>query len=645
MADVNLGTAYVTITASTKGMVKDINAALNGVASEGSKAGNDTGKRFGGGLASAASSGIEKLKSGLHALAPVGKAIGDGVVAGLKGAGVAIGAVASGIAALGKQSLELTAEYEQLAGGTQLLFGEAARSVIWASQEAYATLGMNQNEYLQQVNGFAIGLKTALGGDEQAAAQLAMRVVQAEADVAAATGVSSEAIQNAFNGIMKGNFTMLDNLQLGIVPTQEGFQAMIDSVNAWNEANGNATNYTIDNLADCQAALVDYVAMQGLAGHAGEGAASTISGSVGMMQAAWQNFLGTLSGSTDDIEGAIEGVVNSVSLVVENVMPAIEMFLDMIAYALPSMLEKILPVVQSVIMRIVELIPQLMPFMVDAINQAVTMIADVLPGIFPVVIDSLILILTNLIQVVCDMLPTLIPLLLDAAIQLFLALAQAVPMVLDALLGALDALLGGAISGVIGAIGDMLSAGLEFIGGLLDGVTQGAVNILSFFGELPGKILSALGDIGSMLLDAGASIMQGLLDGIMGGFSGIADFVGGIGGWIVEHKGPPSYDAKMLVENGMLIMQGLGTGLVSGFEREVVPAMDRINRGIADEFSGSSMTRGLQADVRYNAAGDWRNVMGERPVVILNDAVLNDDYEMRQSALSLLKDIRRAAVQ
>ena len=141
------------------------------------------------------------------------------------------------------------------------------------ARNAYETVQMSQNDYLQQVNGFATGLKTALGGNVQAAAELADKVITAEADVVAATGNTQEAVQNAFNGIMKSNFTMLDNLQLGIAPTKEGFQQLIDKVNEWNAENGEATAYTIDNLADCQAALVDYIEMQGLAGYAANEAA------------------------------------------------------------------------------------------------------------------------------------------------------------------------------------------------------------------------------------------------------------------------------------------------------------------------------------------------------------------------------------
>jgi hypothetical protein len=135
-----------------------------------------------------------KLGSGLKTAAKIGTA--------------AVGMASTAIVGLTKQAVESYAEYEQLVGGAELMFGKAYDTVAKNAQNAYKTVQMSQNEYLQQVNGFATGLKTALGGNEQAAADLSHRIIQAEADVIAATGNTAENVQNAFNGIMKSNFTI-----------------------------------------------------------------------------------------------------------------------------------------------------------------------------------------------------------------------------------------------------------------------------------------------------------------------------------------------------------------------------------------------------------------------------------------------------
>lgn len=228
----------------------------------------------------------------------VASGIGKTVVAVSKVAIAGVIAASTAVGALTTMSVNAYGDFEQLVGGAELLFGDAFATVQKNAQEAYSTVQMSQNEYLQQVNGFAIGLKTALGGNEQAAADLSHKIIKAEADIVAATGNSQEAVQNAFNGIMKSNYTMLDNLQLGITPTKEGMQEVIDKVNEWNTANGNATSYMIDNLADCQAALVDYVEMQGLAGYAANEAAGTIQGSLAAIKASWQNLVVGLSDDT-----------------------------------------------------------------------------------------------------------------------------------------------------------------------------------------------------------------------------------------------------------------------------------------------------------------------------------------------------------
>lgn len=242
---------------------------------------------------------------------------GGAIVAGMK-------KLADVVTDIGKASYESYKSYEQLAGGAQLMFGDAYDFVAEKARNAYKTVQMSQNDYLQQVNGFATGLKTALGGNVQAAAELADKVITAEADVVAATGNTQEAVQNAFNGIMKSNFTMLDNLQLGITPTKEGFQQLIDKVNEWNAENGEATAYTIDNLADCQAALVDYIEMQGLAGYAANEAAGTIEGSTASMKAAWQNLATGMADSSADMEGLTKDFVDSVFTAGKNIIPRVQ---------------------------------------------------------------------------------------------------------------------------------------------------------------------------------------------------------------------------------------------------------------------------------------------------------------------------------
>lgn len=246
-------------------------------------------------------------------------------------ANLASGAIIAGVkklagvvADVGKAAYTSYARYEQLAGGAQLMFGDAYDFVVEKARNAYKTVQMSQNDYLQQVNGFATGLKTALGGNVQAAAELADKVITAEADVVAATGNTQEAVQNAFNGIMKSNYTMLDNLQLGITPTKEGFQQLIDKVNEWNAENGEATAYTIDNLADCQAALVDYIEMQGLAGYAANEAAGTIEGSTASMKAAWQNLATGMADSSADMEGLTKDFVDSVFTAGKNIVPRVQ---------------------------------------------------------------------------------------------------------------------------------------------------------------------------------------------------------------------------------------------------------------------------------------------------------------------------------
>ena len=254
----------------------------------------------------------------------ISKKMGKGLK---KAASVGITAITS----LGTVAIKTFSDFEQLAGGAKLMFGDAFETVMENAKNAYETVQLSQNEYLQQVNGFATGLKTALGGNEQAAAELAHNIVKAEADIIAATGNTAENVQNAFNGIMKSNFTMLDNLQIGITPTKEGFQEVIDKVNEWNEANGQATEYQMGNLADMQSALVDYIEMVGMSGYAQNEAAGTILGSFASMKAAASDFATALVDENGDVDGSFNKLKETAFTFFDNLKPRIIAFLEAIS--------------------------------------------------------------------------------------------------------------------------------------------------------------------------------------------------------------------------------------------------------------------------------------------------------------------------
>lgn len=201
--------------------------------------------------------------------------------------------------------------------------GSAYDFMMGRADEAYKNVQMSASEYMAQVVGLGAGLKQSLGGDAQAAAELADKIITAEADVVAATGRPMEAVQNAFNGVLRGNYSMLDNLGIGIKASKEGMKDVIDAVNDWNKAQGKATKYRQGNLADEQAALVDYIEMVGYAGYAEREALGTLEGSFAATKASWKDMLVEF-GRGGNIQKAMGKLVTAGKAVVTNLIPVVK---------------------------------------------------------------------------------------------------------------------------------------------------------------------------------------------------------------------------------------------------------------------------------------------------------------------------------
>lgn len=126
----------------------------------------------------------------------------------------AITAVSTGMGVLLKNSVSNYAEYEQLVGGIETLFKNSSDKVIKYAKNAYITAGLSANAYMETVTGFTASLLQSLAGDTEKAAEMADMAIQDMSDNANKMGTSMEAIQNAYSGFAKSNYTMLDNLNI-----------------------------------------------------------------------------------------------------------------------------------------------------------------------------------------------------------------------------------------------------------------------------------------------------------------------------------------------------------------------------------------------------------------------------------------------
>ncbi len=126
---------------------------------------------------------------------------------------------------------------------------------------------------------------------------------------------------------------------------------------------------------------------------------------------------------------------------------------------------------------------------------------------------------------------------------------------------------------------------------IVNGAAAMGNGLLTFFYNLPGRIVGAVGNLGSLLYDAGWNIMVGFWNGLVGMWNKIANFISGIAGWISSHKGPIEFDAVLLYPHGRAVMGGLVHGLQDGMPG-LNQQLSRVTSTIAGTHVGSGTSRG-----------------------------------------------------
>lgn len=248
---------------------------------------------------------------------------GDVLAADLVGKGISL--AFDGLKKLGGAIKDFTTdavmsygEIEQLRGGIETLFGESAPKVLADADAAFKTAGMSATDYMETSIQSAASLINSLGGDQAKAAELMNMSITDMADNVNKMGTSMEAVQNAYRGFSRGNFTMLDNLALGFAGTKEGMQDLLDKA---QEISG--IEYDISSYSDIVEAIHVVQDEMGITGTTSREAAETIQGSLGAMKSAWDNLVAGIADPNADFGALITNFTDSAETALDNIVPAV----------------------------------------------------------------------------------------------------------------------------------------------------------------------------------------------------------------------------------------------------------------------------------------------------------------------------------
>jgi phage-related protein len=253
--------------------------------------------------------------------------IGDGIKNKLgiaaKAGVAAVAAVGTATVAIGKTALDAYSNYEQLVGGIDTLFKASSGKMQQYAANAYQTAGVSANRYMEISTSFAAALISSLGGNTEAAADMANTAITDMSDNANKMGTSLETVQEAYMSLSRGNYEMLDSLKLGYGGTKSELQRLLADAEKFSAAQGKVRDFSVDSYSDIVEAIHIVQDEMGITGTTAEEAATTIEGSVNMAKAAWENWLAGLGNEDADMEGLTDQLVQSVVIAGKNIIPRV----------------------------------------------------------------------------------------------------------------------------------------------------------------------------------------------------------------------------------------------------------------------------------------------------------------------------------
>lgn len=416
----------------------------------------------------------------------LGDTLKSGLAAGAKAAGVALAAVGAASVKLVKDVIQQTGELEQNLGGAESVFGEYADRIVKTGEDAYKNLGLSQSEYLATANKMGALLQGS-GFEAAEAADITEKAMQRAADMASVMGIELSSAMESVAGAAKGNFSMMDNLGVAINDT---------SIKAYALENGlGEVATTQDKVNVAMQMFLDKTKQYD--GNFAKEATKTISGSFGLLSAAWTSMIAGLGNSEADIQKLVGNVVDAFDAVVQNVEPVVENIVE----SLPSVVEAIIPALE-----------RLTPKLLESGLKIIQTLSKSLLNNLPIILDSAGKILLELANGFMRELPRILKIGLEIVVKLAQGIAEATPTLIPQIIEI--------VTEIVQILTDpknlmpLIEAAFAIITALINGLLspESLNKMIEMLPQIVENIVDILIDSIDLLLDAAVALIEALCD-------------------------------------------------------------------------------------------------------------------------------------
>ena len=527
-----------------------------------------------------------KTKNSKNAVKGFAQTIGAGLGTAAGIAATALTTTAIAIGNLTKASVDAYAEFEQLDGGLRSMITneEDVNRVLKDSEEAYLTLTMSQNQYLNAFESSYSLVKSGLE-DQNNAIEYTNKVLQLSSDLYNTYGKSTEYYQGAIEWALKGTFSYLDNLNIGIIGTKEGFIEAANASGLFEEEIKNINQLSNEDIINV---IQKYAEEAGAWEKTQKEASETIIGSLNMVKATWNNFVAGLSKDGADLDGLIDNLVSSVITFSGQIIPVIIRTLGGIAEALPKLVE-----------QIAKELPTLLQSILPGLVQAVITLTRSLVANLPQIINILFGAIVELSIAATKMLPDILNALIVATLMIIDGLAKALPdlmpIIVEAILGIIPVLIENTPL--------FIKVGLQLLLGLIEGILTSIPQLVISAWEIIKSIINVFKTLPERTLELGKDLIKGLWNGISNKAEWVVNKVKSLGSKVIKAAakifgiGSPSKEFAKL-----------GKWNVIGLEKGMEDMQPELQRTLNSMF-----------DLQPNISGAMSNTLSPNLNVVVNN--------------------------